>query len=485
MRRLLFLGLALCVAAHAATPLRIELAAAPAWKGWSRPGAATEVDLRVGTDAATRVSVDLVTGRQTVHAALDLEPGRVTRLQLPLSATGQATVSVAAADGTTRRLEIDLARSESPLLAVGLAADEPVALEGFHGIVITADDLPRNASAYEAIDALILDAPTLRALDPRQLAALLAHAAACGRIAVVGADDRLREALAGTGGCGGRTLMTAASATEATRLLSASLASSLPPTMTQADAGALAQPGHAVWNAVALTLAAAFAAGALALVFTTAWPALVLTPALAAVLALALLHALQPRSQLVVWSEGESGARAARYQAWQRVAGVARTSIRMPIPTPLAASVRPCEPAQPIRFEFDAGRAQAVSVAFDARLFGQVSLCYAGGFPLARELVVEARADGSRTVANVGARAWPQGLLLADRRVHELPPLAPGAGTTIGSGTGTPPRDAVTRTALARMPVDGAAALWDLELAGVADASIESNGWLLVTAAQP
>ncbi len=484
MRRLLLLGLALCGAVHAGTP-RIELTVAPAWKGWSRPGAATEVDLRIDTDAATRVSVEVVSGRRTVHAALDLEPGRVARLQLPLGAAGPATVSVTAADGTTRRREVEISRSESPLLATGLAADEPVALEGFHLIAITADDLPRNASAYEAIDALILDAPTLRALDPRQLAALLAHAAACGRIAVVGADERLREALAGAGGCGGRTLMTAASADEATRRLATSLASSPPPTLTPAGAGALAPPGHAVWNAVALALAAAFAAAALALVFSTAWPALVLIPALAAAGTLVLLHTLQPRSQLVVWSEGESGARAARYQAWQQFPGVARTSVNVPIPAPLGPSVRPCEPAQPIRFEFDAGRAQADAAAFDARLFGQVSLCYAGSFPLARALVVEAGADGSRTVANAGARAWPQGQLLADRRVHELPPLAPGAGTTIGAGTGAPARDAVTRTALSRTPVDGAAALWPLELAGVADDAIESSGWLLVTAAQP
>src|SRR5690606_2706586 len=109
-------------------------------------------------------------------------------------------------------------------------------------------------------------------------------------------------------------------------------------------------------------------------------------------------------------------------------------------------------------------RAQAVAATFESRLFGRVALCYAGSFPLARALVVETLDDGARKVANAGVQAWPKGLLLADRKVHELPPLAPGAGTTIGAGTGVPARDAVTRTALSRTTVDGTAALWELEL---------------------
>ena len=58
-------------------------------------------------------------------------------------------------------VSIGIARSESPLLGVGLVAGGAVQLEGFHAVALTADDLPRNASAYSSIDALILDAPTL------------------------------------------------------------------------------------------------------------------------------------------------------------------------------------------------------------------------------------------------------------------------------------------------------------------------------------
>lgn len=484
MRRLLLLGLALCGAAHAAEPPRIDLALTPAWKGWARPGGTTEIDIRVGTDTATPATLDIVAGRRTVRAELDLQPGRVLRLQVPLSAVERASVSVAAPAGAARRLDLEFARSESPLLGVGLAADERVGLDGFHTVELVADDLPRNASAYEVIDALILDAPTLRALDPRQLAALLAHAAACGRIAVVGADDRLRDALQGAGGCRGRALMSAGSPAEAARMLGDSLTSSLPSPLPQGGVGNLAQPGHAVWNAVALALAAAFAAGALALVFAASLPAFVLTPALASALTLALLHTLQPASQLVVWSEGESGASTAHYQAWHQVPGVTRGRVRVPVPEQLAASVRPCEATLPMHFGFDAMHGQANAAEFETRLFRQVALCHSGSFPMARAVAVETGPDSSRTVTNAGARAWPAGVLLAGRRVHELPALAPGARTTIGATAGAPPRDAVTRTAMSRTPVDGEAALWNLELAGVADAAIESSGWLLVTAAR-
>jgi hypothetical protein len=138
-----------------------------------------------------------------------------------------------------------------------------------------------------------------------------------------------------------------------------------------------------------------------------------------------------------------------------------------------------------MRLDFDAVHGQAKAAEFETRLFRQVALCHSGSFPTARAVAVEVGTDGSHTVTNVGTRAWPAGVLLAGRRVHGLPALAPGARTTIVAAAGAPPQDAVTRTAMSRTPVDGEAVLWNLELAGVADAAIESSAWLLVTAARP
>ena len=64
----------------------------------------------------------------------------------------------------------------------------------------------------------------------------------------------------------------------------------------------------------------------------------VLVPLLATVAILALLHAMQPPPQLVVWSEGESGAQVARYQAWQLFAGLVRGHTRVPVPPQLVSA---------------------------------------------------------------------------------------------------------------------------------------------------
>ena len=483
--RLLLLGLALCGMAHATPPPRIDLAVTPAWKGWSRPGRATEVDIRLGSDLATRVTLDLLAGRQTVHAELDLEPGRVMRLHLPVGSAERVAVSVAAPTGPPERREIGIAQSESPLLGVGLANNDPVQLEGFHTVALAGLDLPHNAAGYAGIDALILDAPTLGALDQRQLAALLTHAAGCGRIVLVNTDPRLRRVLDAAAGCGRHALMSAATPADASELLKASLSASLPTALTQSDVRGLARPAEPIWNRIAVMLAVYIAAAALALLFFSSLPLLLLTPALAALAMLTLLHVMQPPQQLVVWSEGESGAPLARYQAWQQFAGLLRERVRVPIPAQLAPAAQPCEPAQPMRFDFDAGRGVATFAEFETRLFRRVSLCYSGSFPIARAIAVEAHSDGSRQVRNAGTRAWPHGVLLSQGRVHDLPALGPGELSTLDAPSGQPGSDAALRLAIARTRPDRVAALWALELSGVGDVPAGSRGWLLVSVAPP
>jgi hypothetical protein len=100
-----------------------------------------------------------------------------------------------------------------------------------------------------------------------------------------------------------------------------------------------------------------------------------------------------------------------------------------------------------------------------------------------RSIAVEARPDGSHAIRNVGTRAWPRGLFLAAGAVHELPAVAPGAATTIGAEARRSSRDGAVQLALTRTPADRPAALWALDLAGVAGAPFDSTGWLLVSAA--
>jgi len=488
LRRLLLLGLtglALCDLARAATPPRIELAVTPAWKGWSRPGRATELDLRLRTDAPVRATIEVRAGQQTLRTALDLQPGRAVRVHLPVSAAEQLAVDVTLPGAPPQRSDIRIAQSESPLLGAALAPGESVVLDGFHGLTLTADDLPRHASAYASIDALVVDAPTLGALDPKQLGALLAHAAACGRIVVVNTDPRVSRLLDGAPGCAGRALMTATSLAQAAEMLKSSLAASLPAAMAPVGMGALARPGLAVWNRVTVLLAVYFAAALLALMFTASPPVLLLLPVLAGVASLALLHALPATSPLLIWSEGAAGAPAARYQAWQPFPGRVRERMRVPIPPLLAATAQPCDASQAMHFDFDASRGLAAFAEFDTRLFGQAALCYEGSFPMSRALTVEAKADGRREVRNAGTAAWPRGSFLAAGLVHELPALAAGAGTSLATPAGQAPGNALLRTAMARLQPGAAAALWQLDLGGVVDVPAGSQGWLLVSVAPP
>jgi hypothetical protein len=199
---------------------------------------------------------------------------------------------------------------------------------------------------------------------------------------------------------------------------------------------------------------------------------------------LALPYIMQPLPQLVVWSEATSGAQAARYQAWQRFPGLARGRARVPVLSELD-SARSCDPAQPVRFDFDSSRGRATFAEFDTRLFRQISLCYSGSFPVARAIAIDTRPDGLLHVRNAGNIGWPRGVLLSGGLVHELPALGPGDDTIIHTRSGKPLRDALMRTAMARTQNAGAAALWELELGGIADIPARSKAWLLVSLPPP
>jgi len=372
-RRLLLLGLALCCLSQAKAEPRVELTAAPAWKGWTRPGRTTEIDVRLSADSAVRASLDVVAARQSTGATVELQPGRVARLQIAVSSAAAVDVEARAPSAPPVRRGVSLALSESPLLGVAVASDERVALDGFHALALAADDLPRNGSAYASVDALIVDAPTLAALDQRQLAALVTYAADCGRLVLINTDQRVRRLLEDAGGCGGRFTMQAESLAEATSMLTASLATSLPAVLSPGSIGELARPSPAAWNAVAVSLAVYFAAAVLALVFIPSLPAIVLTSALAIVGTLALLQGMSPRSQLIVWSEGESGTQLARYQAVQRFPGLVRERVRVPLPPQLGAAAQSCEPGQTMHYEVDATSGRATFAEFETRLFRQVS----------------------------------------------------------------------------------------------------------------
>jgi hypothetical protein len=462
----------------------LDLQAGAAFGGWSRQGRVAEVVVRLAADAPTRVTLDLRSGPQTLRSRVDLQPGRPLRLDLPLRAAGRIDIVATPDDGAALSQSLPMSLSESPQLGLALAGADSVAAQGFHALALTPEQLPRQAAAYDSLDAFVVDAATLAALDAAQLGALLDFVALCGRVVVVGAADDVRRQLDAGAGCRGGTLVHADAAPQAAEALRRALSARVPPLLSDGAAQGLARPGLATWNAVSVALAAALAAVALCTLFLSSMGALLATSALAALAllgGLAWAQAAQPGSNLFVWSEGDSGASFARYQAWQWLTGVARQTVRVELPPQLTPSVRACQPGQPLRLDFDAAQGRIVAAAYDARLFSRLPLCYQGQFPQGRTLTLVTAAEGPPLVRNDGASAWPAGRLLVGRSVHALPALGPGQSAALAPGLAGDGPDPVLATAASRLAGEGWAGLWPLDLDGVGGAPPGAQGWLSLT----
>ena len=372
------LTVALCSGPTALAQSHPDLVVTPAWGGWARPARATELDVRVASDVATRATLTVNAGRQTLRAPLALEPGRPVRLHLPVSSADEIVVTA----GDLRQ-PVAVSRSEAPLLAVALQSGEPVHFADFHAVTVTPDALPRNASAYAAVDALVIDAPTLASLDERQLSALVSDAAQCGRMIVLNADARVRDVLQRAAGCGGTAAVFAGSLTQGLDGFMASLAKALPTAIGTVRPPEIRRTHDATWQRVIALAAGSFIAIALTLVWSRRWPVLAAVPVLATGTVLAFLHALAPVSRVVVWSESESGGQLARYTAWQSLPGTTRRSTRTELPPQLRAPIS-CDPLQASLLEFDVDSGRAIAAVFDTRLFRPVVICYSGELVAAR-----------------------------------------------------------------------------------------------------
>lgn len=475
------LALALSAAPAAGAGPQVELT--PAWAGWSRPGRVTEIGVRVRADAAIRGAVEIAAGRESVRTPVDLSAGQTLQLEVPVASAAVLEVLVELDGAPRERREQVLSLSESPLLGVGLASAQAARLEGFHAVTLVPADLPRGAAAYASVDALVLDSATLRALESRQLGALIGHAAACGRIGLVTPDPGVWRVLESAAGCGARMLVRGESVAEALSRLQDSLAVPAATAPSAADLGPLLRPDATTWPRVVAVLVAFFGIAALAATFTASPTVLLLVPVIGSAILTALLHAWEPQPQLVVWAESEPSARVAQYQAWQSVSATARGRLEVPLLAGLG-SPRSCDRQRRVRILVDADRGRPVAAALDARLFEQVALCYAGHFPVMRAVSIRALDGGRIEVRNQGSLAWPAGTLAAGGTVQDLPALDPGRSATLQLDQGRPPSDDATRAALARTPYGGYALLWPLPLDTVTDAPADASAWLLVPVAE-
>lgn len=475
------LALALSAAPAAGAAPQVELT--PAWAGWSRPGRVTEVGVRVRADAATRGTVEVVAGGESVRTSVDLAADETLQFEVPVASAAVLEIVVELDGAPREEREHALSLSESPLLGVGLASAQAARLEGFHAVTLVPADLPRGAAAYASVDALVLDAATLRALESRQLGALIGHAAACGRIGLVTPDPGAWRVLESAAGCGARMLVRGESVVEALDRLQDSLAVPAATAPSTADLAALLRPDATTWPRIVAVLVAFFGIAALAATFTASPTVLLLVPVIGSAVLAGLLHAWAPRPQLVVWAEAEPSARVAQYQAWQSVSATTRGRLEVPVLAGLGPP-HSCDRQRRVRISVDADRGQPVVASFDARLFEHVALCYAGNFPVMRAVAIRPLDGGRIEVSNRGTLAWPAGTFSTGGTVQDLPALDPGRSATLRLDQGRAPPDAAARAAIARTPYGGYALLWQLPLDTVADAPADASAWLLVPVAE-
>jgi hypothetical protein len=456
----------------------------PAWDGWSRPGRITEVEVRLRSQQRESAEVRVTSGGSSVRTHVALEPGQSSSISVPVRATEAITVHTGsdARRGGTR--EVRLALSESPLLAWVAPEGDASAFPGFHVVPFDPAKLPRTASAYSSIDALVIDRRLLPSLAQDQFAALLSYVAGCGRTVLVGASPEDIGLFRTAVGCSGRAFAAVASAREAGPELGRILAAPSDGPPEAISLSAIDGPDLRPWYLVVTLLAVCAAAMVLAGIFSTSLPIAVIVPALLAAGVLGFVQTRPPDSRLTVWAESGSSERLAQYRGLQRAVALGRGKIEMPV---LAALAWPqsCRADDPTAWSWDAAGRRFSSAQFQGRLFSSASLCYSGEFPVARSAAARPAAAGRIALSNTGPSTLPTGVLAWNGRLFPIAALRPGEEIELAPHGGARAQGGAQGLALTRTPLDAQAILWPLELRRVPDAPAQSQAWLLVRVGPP
>lgn len=465
------------LAAQAAGALELEVV--PAWAGWSRPGRTTEVELRLA--GAGSVTVTIAASEQRIETNVPLTAGQPARLRVPVPAASLLSVDAAPTTGALLHEQVPLSLAEAPLLAWVVADTGAHVPAGLQRVPLDPVALPGTAGGYSSIDALVIDAAALAALDDDQWNALLGHVASCGRTVLVGAAAETAQLFASAAGCSGRAFGLASDGEAAAARLDALLRRVLPEPIDARSLATMADADLAAWHLVVGTLAAGAALLLLAAIFL---PSLAMHVALAAAAAIGAAWFVQSRpadAQLVIWAEAGPGDRLARYQALQQTSLVRRGDAVVTLPAELATP-HACRARPRATWNWSASERRYESLAVASRLFGRVPVCFAGHFPVARTAEWRDVDAASIAVRNSGPSSWPAGILAWRRELQPLPAVAPGAEFVAARAASSRPSTAAERQALARTAPDDAAILWPLDVSLVKQAPARSQAWLLVAA---
>jgi hypothetical protein len=418
---------ALALVATQAPALELELI--PAWEGNYRPGAATEVVVRVSSPVGGILTVSAHEPLIASSAESAIEPNAAVELPFAIRpAATQITIEARLGHGEPVAKTLQLVPLERPMLGVAVDGEVDVgawlgAAQRYVPVPVGVRALPRTAAGYAAVAGIVLGPQTFAALDPQQQRALLAHAGRCGRVILPdGAEHAARE-LAAHSACGDRFIERASVAADAALGVSASalpadpelraLGTSTPPFWRLA---AWFFAGYAAW-----LVALAVAAGA----GRARWPTLLATPVLASLLMAAAWAKNPPERRVVLWAEQEAGAAVARFRLLYDVHGRGGGRIAVPVAPELGPldnlSEAPVTLAQ-------AGEDR--TLLLEPHVLSRHTVAFGGSFASAPELLIGRDTDGvfvrRRDRSSVEGADPPTAWLALDGRIFAVPPLSAG-----------------------------------------------------------
>jgi hypothetical protein len=464
---------------HAAPP---ELEAIPAWGGWSRPGRTSELDIRVASERREPASITVRSASGTIRSTVDLAPGQVIRLAVPVGAEESITVAAERAGRKGAATDVRFSLSESPLLAWVARSPPPATVAGFHSVAIAPAQMPAGSAAYSSIDALVIERDVLASMTQAQLAGLLSYLAGCGPTVLVSAAAGDEALLRSAVGCGERKFAVVRTTAEAGERLAGLVAQAVDLAPEASSLAAAFPPDLTEWHRVAAILAVCAAAVVILGILTSSLAAAVALSALLAGGTVALMQTRPVEPRLTVWAESDSGERVARYRALHRATITRRGRVEVPVLVELARP-QACGRVRPVEWRWDPATGGFVTASFAGRLFAPAALCYAGEFPVARAAVASASEDGRLALTNSGASGWPDGRLTWNGRLTAVPALDAGERIEIDLANGLPASGGAEALAMLRTPVDRPSLLWPLDLSRVAEAPSGTQAWLLLRAA--
>ena len=480
MRASSLAALLLCAAPTAASAQGIEVTAA--WGGWSRPARTTWLELDLLSSRGGTAGIRIDSGPETTRADATLVPDTPRGIGLPIRMRATATVTVRWPNGgvTTQLLPVDV--SEQPLVAWAVATDPPQRSDstaGAHVITLGAAALPPDVSAYDAIDALVVDGATVSAMTQSQLGALLGYVARCGPAVLVTLPAPARRIILDAAGCGGDGLSFVERPEQAMTGLAGLQASAAVRDPSAAAVRSLLpfSPGPWRW---AILLISAYLCLALWMILFTRRPVWVAGVIFAGTAASWLTVTLVGgEASLGVWSEMLEGERIARYHAVEALSASARGFTTMDLPQFLDEPMS-CNPDTPAEWRWDVGTGRFASVRLPTALFRSNAICFRGHFPVLRSARFNATGAGHMRLVNAGGGDWPAGWLTLNGEIHAVPAMRPGQSVEFVAGRGAGAASAVEILALERVGLSHEGLLLPLAVpAQVADTD-ESRAWLLM-----